>query len=53
MFKDVGLFGAAGIAFMLWLFFKDNLGGILGSLTGNEFFGGSAWAILTTAVDFQ
>ncbi|MBX3731405.1 MAG: MFS transporter [Verrucomicrobiae bacterium] len=50
MFKDVGLLGAAVIAFMLWLFFKDNLGGILGSLTGNEFFGGSAWAILAIVV---
>ncbi|MFN0067710.1 MAG: MFS transporter [Limisphaerales bacterium] len=41
MFKDVGILGAAIIAFMLWLFFKDNLGGILGSLTGSDFFAAS------------
>ncbi|HAB15555.1 MAG TPA: hypothetical protein DCE44_03800 [Verrucomicrobiales bacterium] len=50
MFKDVGILGAAVIAFMLWLFFKDNLGGILGSLTGSDFFTGTTWFWLAIAV---
>ena len=50
MFKDVGLLGSVVIAFMLWLFFKDNLGGILGSLTANEFFSSSTWGYLAIAV---
>ena len=50
MFKDVGLLGSVVIAFMLWLFFKDNLGGILGSLTGNAFFSSATWGYLAIAV---
>lgn len=50
MFKDVGILGAAVMALLLWLFFRDNLGGILRSLTGSDFFGGSVWGYLSIAV---
>jgi len=50
MFKDVGMLGSAVIGVFLWLFFKDNLGPTLKSLTGNEIFGGDLWGYISIAV---
>ena len=50
MLKEVGLLGAAVACFLVGLFFKDQLGGILVFFTGNEFFASSAWGTLSWAV---
>jgi MFS family permease len=39
MLKDVGVIGAAVIAFFVGLFVKDGLGPLLSGFTGSEFFG--------------
>ena len=50
MMKDVGILGASVVGILLFLFVRDSLGGILGGLTGNEFFGSQAWVIIAGAI---
>ena len=50
MFKDVGMLGAAVIGFFLWLYVKADLGRLLFSLTGNDFFTGNNWEYIAMAV---
>ena len=50
MMKDVGILGASIVGILLFLFFRDSLGGILGGITGNEFFGSTAWGNLSKLV---
>jgi MFS family permease len=50
MMRDVGLMGALVACFLIGLFFKDQLGGILGFFTGNPFFTSTAWSMLAWAV---
>ena len=50
MMRDVGLLGAMVACFLIGLFFKDQLGGILGFFTGNPFFASGTWGMLSWAV---
>ena len=50
MMKDVGIMGASIVGILLFLFFRDSLGGILGGITGNEFFGSQTWVIISALV---
>lgn len=50
MMKDVGILGASIVGVLLFLFFRDSLGGIMGGITGNEFFKSQAWVIISAAV---
>lgn len=50
MMKDVGILGATIVGILLFLFVRDSLGGILGGLTGNEFFKSQAWVVIAGAV---
>lgn len=50
MMKDVGIMGASIVGVLLFLFFRDSLGGILGGITGNEFFKSQAWVIISVLV---
>lgn len=50
MMKDVGIMGASVVGLLLFLFMRDSLGGILGGITGNEFFKSQAWVYLSVAV---
>jgi MFS family permease len=50
MMRDVGVLGALVACFLIGLFFKDQLGGILGFFTNNPFFTSSAWGFLSWAV---
>ncbi len=50
MIKDVGILGASVVGILLFLFVRDSLGGILGGLTGNEFFASQAWKIIAAVV---
>lgn len=50
MMKDVGIMGASIVGILLFLFVRDSLGGILGGLTGSEFFKSQAWVIIAGAV---
>jgi MFS family permease len=50
MMRDVGILGALVACFLVGLFFKDQLGGILGFFTGNPFFTSATWAYLCWAV---
>ncbi|MSR32236.1 MAG: MFS transporter [Gemmataceae bacterium] len=50
MFRDVGVIGAVLIGFFLWMFFGDNLGPTLKSLTDNDIFSGQIWGYLSIAV---
>lgn len=50
MMKDVGIMGASIVGILLFLFVRDSLGGILGGLTGNEFFKSQAWVMIAGAV---
>src|SRR5436190_21921209 len=43
MFRDVGMFGSAVLAFFLALFIKDGLGPLLFGFTGSEFFHSSTY----------
>jgi len=42
MLRDVGIAGAAVVAFFIFLFFKDGLGPLLSGFSGSEFFGFTA-----------
>lgn len=50
MMKDVGILGASVVGILLFLFVRDSLGGILGGLTGNEFFGSQAWVFIAGGI---
>jgi MFS family permease len=52
MLRDVGILGALVATFLVGLFFKDQLGGILMFFTGSAFFTSPAWAWLSWAVAF-
>jgi len=50
MMRDVGILGSLVACFLIGLFFKDQLGGILGFFTGNPFFSSTTWSALSWAV---
>jgi MFS family permease len=50
MMRDVGILGGLVACFLLGLFFKDQLGSILGFFTGNPFFSSTTWSMLSWAV---
>jgi len=50
MMRDVGILGALVACFLVGLFFKDQLGSILGFFTANPFFTSTAWSALCWAV---
>ena len=52
MLKDVGILGALVACFLVGLFFKDQLGGILAFFTGSAFFTSAAWSYMCWAVAF-
>ena len=52
MLHEVGILGAAVACVLVGLFFKDQLGAILGFFTGNPFFTSAAWGYLSWAVAF-
>lgn len=46
MMKEVGVLGALVACFLIGLFFKDQLGGILAFFTGSGFFASPTWSLL-------
>src|SRR5688500_6643924 len=50
MLRDVGVIGAAVVAFFVGLFIKDGLGPLLGGLTNSPFFASNAWVYISIAV---
>ena len=46
MLQEVGILGALVACFLIGLFFKDQLGGILAFFTGNPFFTSTAWSCI-------
>jgi len=50
MLQEVGILGAVVACFLLGLFFKDQLGGILGFFTGNAFYTSTTWNVLAWGV---
>ena len=50
MMKEVGVLGALVACFLVGLFFKDQLGGILAFFTGSTFFAAAAWSYLCWGV---
>src|SRR4051794_16812617 len=50
MLQEVGILGAIVACFLVGLFFKDQLGGILGFFTGNPFFSSTTWSALSWGV---
>jgi MFS family permease len=50
MLQDVGILGALVACFLVGLFFRDQLGGILAFFTGNPFFASATWSGLAWAV---
>ena len=46
MMKEVGVLGALVACFLIGLFFKDQLGGILAFFSGSTFFASSTWSLL-------
>lgn len=50
MMKDVGIMGASIVGLLLFLFFRDSLGGILGGITGSDFFKSQTWVIISGCV---
>jgi MFS family permease len=50
MLQEVGLLGALVACFVVGLFFKDQLGGILAFFTGSAFFASAAWSYLAWGV---
>ena len=50
MLQEVGVLGAVVACFLVGLFFKDQLGGILGFFTNNTFFSSTTWSLLSWAV---
>jgi MFS family permease len=52
MMKEVGVLGALVACFLVGLFFKDQLGGILAFFTGSTFFASATWTYLCWGVAF-
>jgi MFS family permease len=52
MLRDVGVLGALVACFLVGLFFKDQLGGILAFFTGSAFFTSPTWSYLCWGVAF-
>jgi MFS family permease len=52
MLKDVGILGALVACFLVGLFFKHQLGGIMAFFTGSAFFASTTWGLLSWAVAF-
>jgi MFS family permease len=52
MLQEVGLLGALVACFLVGLFFKDQLGGILAFFTGSSFFASATWTYLCWGVAF-
>ena len=52
MMKEVGIAGALVACLLVGLFFKEQLGGILGFFTGSTFYTSSAWSLFAWAVAF-
>jgi MFS family permease len=52
MLRDVGVLGALVACFLVGLFFKDQLGGILNFFTGSAFFTSPTWSYLCWGVAF-
>ena len=50
MMKDVGIMGASIVGILLFLFFRDSLGGILGGITDSKFFGTQTWTVISAIV---
>ncbi len=50
MLQEVGILGAVVACFLVGLFFKEQLGGILGFFTGNPFFASTTWSLLAWGV---
>ena len=50
MLHDVGILGALVACFLVGLFFRDQLGGILGFFTGSAFFASTTWSTLAWGV---
>ena len=50
MMKDVGIMGASIVGILLFLFFRDSLGGILGGITDSKFFGTQPWTVISALV---
>ena len=49
MLQEVGILGALVACMLIGLFFKDQLGAILGFFTGNPFFTSTAWSVIAWA----
>ena len=52
MLQEVGILGALVACFLVGLFFKDQLGGILAFFTGSPFFTSATWSYLCWASAF-
>ncbi len=52
MMKEVGVLGALVACFLVGLFFKEQLGGILAFFTGSTFFASATWSYLCWSVAF-
>ena len=52
MMKDVGIMGASIVGLLLFLFCRDSLGGIIGGITGSDFFASQTWSIISALVGF-
>jgi len=52
MLREVGVLGALVACFLVGLFFKEQLGGILAFFTGSAFFTSSTWSLLCWGVAF-
>jgi MFS family permease len=50
MLQEVGILGALVACFLVGLFFRDQLGGILAFFTGNTFFASATWSYLAWGV---
>ena len=50
MMKEVGVLGALVACFLIGLFFKDQLGGILAFFSGSTFFASPTWSLLCWGV---
>ena len=49
MLQEVGILGALVACILIGLFFRDQLGAILGFFTGNPFFASTAWSAIAWA----
>jgi MFS family permease len=50
MLQEVGILGALVACFLVGLFFKDSLGGILAFFTGSAFYSSTTWNVLSWGV---